>query len=123
MKTGIEIVKNLMDTEKVSNIELGRRVGLTKQAMYSLLKQDDIKTKRFLELLAHLGYQISIRKVKYARITEETMELIENTKKPIGVFFCEKGGKYIAVDNRGATSVTEFDSECKCMEYLDTICE
>lgn len=123
MKTGTEIVQQYMEKEKVGLSALARRGGLTRQACRQrFVLQKDVTVKKFLEMMACLGYAMELKKVGYIRVVPSELEAIRNDNTQTGLFFCEDNDKYIAFDNRtGKPSEIEFDSEEKCIKYLNTI--
>lgn len=122
MKTGIEILTQTLEQEKINRYELGKRYGLTKQAVYSLWRQGDVTVKRFSEMMALLGYEVSINKRNYRMISKEEMEEIEESHEPRGLFFTESAGLYVVLDSRGEILIKrEFKTQDKCMEYLNAV--
>ena len=121
MKTGLQIVTETLKKEKVRKSELGRRIGLSRQAMNTLWHQRDITAVRFMEMMACLGYMISPQKMPFRKISTEDLEVVRSTKNPEGLFFCEDNGIYIAVDNRVVYSEVEFNNEIDCIKYLEKL--
>lgn len=72
MKTGTEIVQQYMEKEKVGLSVLARRSGLTRQACRQrFVLQKDVTVKKFLEMMACLGYAMELKKSRiYSRCTE-----------------------------------------------------
>ena len=58
-----DILKDIMRNEGVSQVELARRMGFTKQAMSAMLKQKDMKVSTVVMLLYELGYCFEIKKI------------------------------------------------------------
>ncbi len=53
------------------------------------------------------------------RVSKEEAAKIIEMRKPIGVFICVDGDKFIGIDNETGDAWTEeFDTETKCRRWL-----
>lgn len=78
MKTGTEIVQQYMEKEKVGLSALARRGGLTRQACRQrFVLQKDVTVKKFLEMMACLGYAMELKKVGYIRVVPSELEAMQ----------------------------------------------
>ena len=54
------ILLDIMKKEKVTNIELAKRLGVSRQAVQQMLKGDDMKISTVVVILSTLGYVFKI---------------------------------------------------------------
>lgn len=115
--TGSEIILELMANDHVTQTNLARAIGVDRRNVSMLLvEQKDIKVSRFLDILSYLGYDISIRKVKYKKVNAK------KTDFDIGIYWYTENGKYVAIDNSHGNMVkVTFDTEEQCKSYLMTL--
>lgn len=55
-----QILLDIMKKEKVTNIELAKRLGVSRQAVQQMLKGDDMKISTVVVILSTLGYVFKI---------------------------------------------------------------
>lgn len=55
-----QILLDIMKKEKVTNIELAKRLGVSRQAIQQMLKGDDMKISTVVVILSTLGYVFKI---------------------------------------------------------------
>ena len=60
--TMIDIFKQILKQEGISQSELARRMGISKQALSKLLKQDDLLVSTVIKVIRPLGYEFIIEK-------------------------------------------------------------
>ena len=55
-----QILLDIMKKEKVTNVELAKRLGVSRQAVQQMLKGDDMKISTVVVILSTLGYVFKI---------------------------------------------------------------
>ena len=83
--TGKDIIKQLMEREDVTNVQLANRIGLTQATLWARLNNQsakDMQLSVFNEMLDALGYEMVIRKqaVDNDNRAEMVVDLDEPTK-------------------------------------------
>ena len=85
-----------------------------------LVRNNDMKVERFIEVLEHLGYRLEvvdnggIRKVS----SEYASQIIE-AREPRGLFWVEKDGVFTGIDNSAGDAFCEdFSSKEECFKWL-----
>ena len=59
-----QIIQDILLKEKMTQYQLAKRIGVSKQAVSQLLKANDASFMRVLQILEALGYEFVIRKEK-----------------------------------------------------------
>lgn len=59
-----QIITDILLKEKMTQYQLAKRIGVSKQAVSQLLKANDASFMRVLQILEALGYEFVIRKEK-----------------------------------------------------------
>lgn len=59
-----QIISDILLKEKMTQYQLAKRIGVSKQAVSQLLKANDASFMRVLQILEALGYEFVIRKEK-----------------------------------------------------------
>ena len=57
-----QILLDIMKKEKVTNVELAKQLGVSRQAVQQMLKGDDMKISTVVVILSILGYEFKIVK-------------------------------------------------------------
>lgn len=81
--TGRELLRDLMEKERVSNVELAEKLGVTSATMWARLNYDgakDVTLSVFSETLNALGYEMVVRKKKEVEETNEMVVKIDGPK-------------------------------------------
>lgn len=56
------IILDIMEDERVTQNELSRKMGITRQALNQMLHSNDMKVSTMVMILTYLGYTFKIRK-------------------------------------------------------------
>lgn len=59
----IEIIKDIMKNEGITQVELAKKMGCSKQAINNIFKQKDMKISTVVMILYELGYCFEIKKI------------------------------------------------------------
>lgn len=84
--TGKDIIKELMEKQNVTNVQLANRLGLTQATMWARLNNQsirDLQLSAFDEMLNALGYEIVIRKKQVQNRQDEQEEMPVRIDEPI----------------------------------------
>lgn len=57
-----KIIRTILEQEGISQTEMGRRLGLSKQAVNNLLSREDMRMSTVLHILHAIGYDFIIEK-------------------------------------------------------------
>ena len=61
------IIADIMEREGVSQVELAKRIGITRQSMHAILKGDDMRVSTVIKIIRPLGYEFIIEKRRNSR--------------------------------------------------------
>ena len=81
--TGKDIIKQLMEREDVTNVQLANRIGLTQAALWARLNNQsakDMSLSVFNEMLDALGYEMVIRKQEVNN--DDRVEMLVDLDEP-----------------------------------------
>ena len=56
------IIRDIMQRESITQIELSKRIGVSRQAIQQMLKGEDMKMSTVVMLLSALGYDFKIER-------------------------------------------------------------
>lgn len=121
---GLNIIKDILNEEKITKTELANRLGMTRQNLQAVFNKKDIPFNKFNRILNCLGYECNyeLEKVNYLRVNKDKLDEIIKLKQPTGIYYAEDNGKYIAVDNSFSQAVTQnFESREACIAYLKSL--
>lgn len=90
--------------------------GLNQQ----LNRQEDMKVKRFIDILEHAGYRMEIvENDGIQRVCHEYANQVIDTRVPTGKFYTLAEGIYTGIDNESGEAWTaDFESYEECMKWL-----
>ena len=108
-------------------VDGGKRQSLWQQ----IARSDDLKVKRFAELLGAMGYELRIEKVGYVRVSREYMNRlitgipklqrkVQRVKKNSALFYTDEDG-FTVYDNRegGQGLIGNFQTEVDMKDWLN----
>ena len=126
MKTRFDIIDEILKREGITKTELGKRMGITRQALNYIFMGRDISKPKFEQMLRVMGYtlDISVRKLSYCMVTSEELKRIIENNAPAGMYWAKEGDKYWAVvanKFNGAVSIQKFNTKEECQYYLNQI--
>lgn len=62
-----DILKQIAKNEGLTQSELARRMGISKQALSKMLNQEDIRVSTVIKIIRPLGYEFIIEKRRNSR--------------------------------------------------------
>lgn len=123
-----EIVLKCLEEKGISQRQLAARMGEknskgeidSRGLNQQLNRQEDMKVKRFTDILEHAGYRMKIvENDGIQRVCQEYANQVIDTRVPTGKFYTFAEGIYTGIDNESGEAWTEeFESYEECMKWL-----
>ena len=118
-KNAQDVVAKCAERRGMNYAELSSAMGEIRQRLNQQMGCQDMKMRRFVEVLEYLGFEVVAVEVDFRRVTPKAAQEIIKTGNPKGLFWAEENGTYVAVNsNCGGTLHKEFSNADKMRKWL-----
>ena len=124
MKKASEMILSCLAERKMSQRQLAACMNEdVRHLNQQLVRANDMKVERFIDVLEHLGYRVEIVDNDGIRkVSPEYANQIIESREPKGQFWTEENGKFIGIDNSdGDAWCEEFSSKERCFAWLNDV--
>ena len=112
-----EVIRDCLAKKNLFQCEVSKRMGEKPQNLNQQLHQQDMKFRKFVEVMEYIGYGIRLEDRGFSRVTPQYGKGIIETGDPEGLFWYLEDGTYFAIDSHKALTVTkvfpDFDGMAK----------
>ena len=121
MKKASEVVKDCLKKKDMSQTELAASMNIDRRNLNQKLnRQQDMKVDDFRDMLECTGYRMEVVDNNgFRRVSKKEAESIIESRKPLGQFWLEDDGVFVAIANEDGNAWTEeFWNQEECFKYL-----
>lgn len=124
MKKASEVILDCLLERNMSQRQLAKHMGEdVRHLNQQLVRANDMKVERFVDVLEHLGYRVEIvDNGGIRKVSGEYAKQIIETREPEGLFWVEKDGVFTGIDNTAGEAICEdFSSKEECFSWLNEL--
>ena len=112
-----EVIRDCLAEKSLFQCEVSKRMGEKPQNLNQQLHQQDMKFRKFVEVMEYIGYGVHLEDRGFSRVTPQYGKSVIETGDPEGLFWYLEDGMYFAIDSRKTLTVTktfpDFDGMAK----------
>ena len=115
------VITKGMKSRGVSQKELSSAMGEIPQSLnQQLRRQQDMKVRRFVEVMEYLGFEVMIVEREFRRVTPKAAREIIKEGSPRGLFWARENGLFIGIDSTGSeVSRMEFTNAKEMRKWFE----